>query len=62
MDLQLVNLDLVKFNNLDCVKIARSSLKIHNNKEEEEHQGESAHPYPDYPAPKTAPEDHQEIL
>ena len=44
LDLQVVNLDLVKFNNLDLVKLL-DHLKIHN---KEEPQGESTHPYPDY--------------
>ena len=53
------NLDLVQFNNLDLVKL-QDPLKIHNNKEEEEPQGESTQPYPDYPVSQAAPEDHHE--
>ena len=34
-------------------QIARP-LKIHQNKEEEEPQGESTHPYPDYPVSQAA--------
>ena len=45
--MQVVILDLVIFNNLDLAKL-QDPLKIHNNKEEEEPQGESMHPYPDY--------------
>ena len=55
------NLDLVKFNNLDLVKL-QDPLKIHNNKEEEEPQGESMHPYPDHPVSQVAPEGHHKIF
>ena len=38
------------------------SVYIHNNKEEKEPQGESTHPYPNYPGFQAAPEGHHEIM
>ena len=45
---------------INLVKL-QDPLKIHNKQEEEELQGESTHPYPDYPIFQAAPEVHHQI-
>ena len=59
---QIQPLGLSKIQLSGLSQIARPTLKIHNNEEEDEPQGKSTHPYSDYPVHQAAPENHHKTI